>query len=364
MVAGARRGLLGGHRQAVGSAHVGVDAEVDVAACHLNHARQAHHPAPGALGSLHRGGHAQPGDDGAAPPGVERTLRRVEIEAVVEELVAAGKRHAAGVLVEVREHADGHVGGRRAVVEQAHGGDHEDAGTVDLEPVGALPHPAETVALDRAGELPGTKVVAAVDEKAPLAVDRRAEHEVVAVAPAPDLRVARMGGVAQLRIGDRRDDDALGVQVVEVPPVGGDELHLAGFEPVVQVFVDVLRVGLEVADAGVEEVQAPRALYGAAGEAAVSVGELRGEEGDSLVLPVDEVGRHRVPPVHGSPARGIGEVLIEQVVLPAVVDEPIGVVDPVERRLEVARLLDAAHVVLLYSDGWRGQSDMEVAPYR
>ncbi len=140
--------------------------------------------------------------------------------------------------------------------------------------------------------------------------------------------------------------------VVKVSPVGGDHHSLAGFKLVTLGYVDVLRLGLGIAYRRIVEVHPAVQLQSAAGEHAILVVVLGGEEGDTQVLPVDQVPADRMAPVHGAPAGGVGKVLVKEVVFPFIVDKTVGVVDPVSRCPQVQNIFGqcgSLHILLVFA---------------
>jgi len=77
-------------------------------------------------------------------------------------------------------------------------------------------------------------------------------------------------------------------------------------------------------------------LGGRAGEAAGAV-VCRGIRGKRTgqILPVQQVGADRVTPVHGRPPHIVGIILIELVILPFIIREAVGVVEPAHIRSHV-----------------------------
>ena len=95
--------------------------------------------------------------------------------------------------------------------------------------------------------------------------------------------------------------------------------------------MDIFLVLLEVAHGGVVQIQISVPFQSAARKNAVLIVALGGIEGYPQVLPMDQVAAHRMAPVHGTPAGGVGEVLVKKVVLTSIIDKAVGIVDPVSR---------------------------------
>ena len=97
-----------------------------------------------------------------------------------------------------------------------------------------------------------------------------------------------------------------------------------------------LLVGAVRADAGVERNGVSLAVDpGASREDMLFAFFERGPERDWLVLPMHEVLTACVSPVHVSPFIAVGIVLVEDVVIPLVIDRPVRIVHPIRRRPEV-----------------------------
>ena len=112
-------------------------------------------------------------------------------------------------------------------------------------------------------------------------------------------------------------------------------MQLRGGEQPVEADVHVFGVGRVVFYARVEQVHNAVLFNGAARKAPVRVGGLCGKERYLKVPPAYKVAAYGVPPVHSPPARGVGEVLIEQVVLSIVEYKAVGVVYPAPWRFKV-----------------------------
>ena len=140
---------------------------------------------------------------------------------------------------------------------------------------------------------------------------------------AKDLRIPEVDPARSGRKHVRGDDGISLVFAVIDPVTDSDALLLdiallPGMDPCVQ-----------------EQLPAVVQRYGTAGEAAVPVEGLVGRQGAGKKLPVKKVIAHRMAPVHGSPLGPVGVILVEHVVLPAVVREPVRVVHPADPRREV-----------------------------
>ena len=227
------------------------------------------------------------------------------------------------------------MGVGEAVVGAPHGGAQEEPALPQGEEVGALQDAPQRRRGELVGVGPAETVPAAVEEDPARAVPGASQEHAVAPAVPPHPGVPGVLPVPQGGVGEDGEDLALVPPVVEVPAVGGGHQGLAGLEPVPGGQVDVLAVGLEVAHGGVVEAQGAVRLQGGPRKDSILVVVLGGEEGHPQVLPVDQIGAHGVAPVHGPPPGGVGEVLVEEVVFPFIIDKAVGVVEPVARRTQM-----------------------------
>ena len=197
---------------------------------------------------------------------------------------------------------------------------------VEREEIRALPHPAILVMAgrDHADVAPMEGVLALKEQDRPAPVGAAvADHGVEPVALPPDLGIAEIVGAAALGQHGAVDDRvAVQLFVIDAVADGGalglEALHLAV-------------AAADIAHAGIEQQVPPVGqLHCAAGEAAVLivVGIRRQRRGQTL--PVDEVLRLDVTPVHGAPAGVIGVILEKQMVLPFIGRKAVGVVDPAD----------------------------------
>ena len=85
----------------------------------------------------------------------------------------------------------------------------------------------------------------------------------------------------------------------------------------------------------VDQIQLAVVFNGRAREASAPVVFLGREKRYGQVLPGYEIRAYRMPPVHPSPFIAVGEALVEEMVLPAVEDKAVGVVDPAAGRLKM-----------------------------
>ena len=93
----------------------------------------------------------------------------------------------------------------------------------------------------------------------------------------------------------------------------------------------IVRIDDFIADSRIEEIQLPVFLNGASGEAAILIRAGGWIEGESLVFPCDQIPAHCMAPVHGPPARLVGKILVEKVVVSLVVNKAVRIVYPVVR---------------------------------
>ena len=210
------------------------------------------------------------------------------------------------------------------------GADNQHLPPVQGEVVRALPHLAVLVAagVDLPLQRPVQAVRAAVEQHRAAGVGGAVAdgRQIGAVRVPPDFGVPEVQGAAALRQVPRRQN-RVAVILLVVQPVA--DSHALG--------LDLLQravLGAHPAHAGVHQQLPPVGqLQRAAGKAAVGVIFLlvRGQ-GGGQALPADEVFGLDVPPVHGAPLAGVGVVLVEQVVLPLVDGEAVGVVHPADGR--------------------------------
>ena len=76
-------------------------------------------------------------------------------------------------------------------------------------------------------------------------------------------------------------------------------------------------------------------LHRAAGETPRRIVAAVRSQGGGQTLPPDQVPALHVSPVHGPPLVGVGVVLVEQMVLPPIDGEAVGVVHPADGRSQV-----------------------------
>ena len=201
------------------------------------------------------------------------------------------------------------------------------------ERVGAFPHAADAVVVLRedALELPVDAITALVLQDLSacqvIAIDDVAgAHDAVeqAVIPGPDLGVAEVLRIQTLgELVGIDDRIALVLEVVH-SVAEGDALRLAAVDGAVGVLADLLYARVH------EQMTAVGEHDGAAREDAVVVVGLIGRKRCGQMRPMQQVGAHRVSPVHGAPLGIEGIVLVEQVVLPLIEGEPVGVVHPAD----------------------------------
>ena len=112
-------------------------------------------------------------------------------------------------------------------------------------------------------------------------------------------------------------------------------MELCSGEFIVQTAVHIFGVGNVIIHARIKQVHSAVFFDSAARKTAVLVVRLCGEKRYIKVLPVRQVAAHGVTPVHSSPPRGVGKMLIEKMVFAVVVYESIGVVYPAPGRFKV-----------------------------
>ena len=168
---------------------------------------------------------------------------------------------------------------------------------------------------------PGLQVGRVVQEGGGAAVrEGGADQHPPAVAVPPDVRVA-VHGAALGQLGDEQFASRAEGPAAVVGDGAGDRLVLG-------------RAVLAVR--GVEGDEPVAVGDGVAGEAAVGVHAAGGRgQGDRQRLPGQQVGAAEVAPVHVRVGRSVRVVLVEDVVVAVVEDQPVGVVDPVAGRAQV-----------------------------
>ena len=207
-----------------------------------------------------------------------------------------------------------------------HGADHQDLLAVQREEVRALPHFAVLIvaAFQHRDKVPVETVLALEQCCCAAAVLGEADGDggVGAVGLTPDLGVPEVEPAEALRqvfLGQHRvagrlfvvetvtDGDALGLDVPHLP-IGLLFCHHTGVH---QQLLAVVHLG------------------GRTGEAAGAI-VYRGIRGKRTgqILPVQQVGADGVTPVHGCPPHIVGIILIELMILPLIVGEAVGIIEP------------------------------------
>ena len=196
----------------------------------------------------------------------------------------------------------------------------EDILAAEGEKVGALIDAArrERIPPQRADVLPLEEVGRTIEKDLPLLLRReRAHHGVIHLPALEHLGVAEVGAGAVLGELVALDDLA---ELLEVDAVrrDGERLRLTAAE-----------------DGGIHEVELAVLDDPRAGIAAVAVRRAARSERGGLELPLDEVLRGIVPPVHGVPRRAVGIELEEELILAERIAEAVRVVHPADGRHDV-----------------------------
>ena len=214
-----------------------------------------------------------------------------------------------------------------------HGAEHQDLLAIQREEVRALPHFAVLIvaAFQHRDKVPVEAVLALEQYRCAAVVLGPADSDggVGAVGLTPDLGVPEVKlaeAFRQVFLGQHR---VAGRLFVVETVTDGDALGLD---------IPHLPIGLLFCNhAGVHQ-QLPAVIHlgGRAGEAAGAVVH-RGIRGKCTgqILPVQQVGADRVTPVHGRPPHIVGVILIELVILPFIIREAVGVVEPAHIRSHV-----------------------------
>ena len=154
------------------------------------------------------------------------------------------------------------------------------------------------------------------------------DHPVRPVRLLPDLRVAELILVRSFRQIFNRQD-RVGVDLLIVQPV--PDRNALPLQPA----ADTLLVQL-TDNAGIDQhLPSVGHRHGGSGEAAVLVVFLIRCQRCRKILPVEQIIRHGMAPVHGSPDRIIRIVLIEQMILSLVPGKSVRIVHPSHPRGQV-----------------------------
>jgi len=217
-----------------------------------------------------------------------------------------------------------------ALWQHLHGPQHQDLLAIQREEVRALPHFAVLIvaAFQHRDKVPVEAVLALEQCRCAAAVLGKADGDsrVGAVGLTPDL------GVPEVELAEAFRQVFLG------------QHRVAGRLFVVETVTDGNALGLDIPHlpigllfcnhAGVhQQLLAVIHLGGRTGEAAGAVvcGGIRGKCAGQI-LPVQQVGADRVPPVHGRPPHIVGVILIELVILAFIIRETVWVVQPAHIR--------------------------------
>ena len=99
--------------------------------------------------------------------------------------------------------------------------------------------------------------------------------------------------------------------------------------------MNILRIYLIIVNTRVKEMHHAVLFYRASGKAAVLILRKTREQGNTDVLPVNQIRTDRMPPVHGAPARRIRKMLIKKMILSLIINHAVRVIHPVARRFYV-----------------------------
>ena len=215
-----------------------------------------------------------------------------------------------------------------ALGQHLHGAEHQDLLAIQREEVRALPHFAVLIvaAFQHRDKVPVETVLALEQCRCAAAVLGEADGDggVSAVGLPPDLGVPEIElaeAFRQVLLGQHRV--AGGLFVVETV-TDGNALGLN---------VPHLPIGLLFCNhAGVhQQLLAVVHLGGREAAGAIIHRGIRGKR-TGQILPVQQVSADGVTPVHGRPTHIVGVILIELVILPFIIRETVGVVQPAHIR--------------------------------
>ena len=272
------------------------------------------------------------GHDAAAIRG-KGGLGGVEVDAAVHQLHVFLGEGVGGLVVTADEGNHVVTVVELALGQHLHGAEHQDLLAVQREEVRALPHFAVLIvaAFQHRDKVPVEAVLALEQCCCAAAVLGQADGDggVGAVGFTPDLGVPEVElaeAFRQVFLGQHRVAGRLFVveTVTDGNALGLDIPHL----PIGLLFCD---------HAGVHQ-QLPAVVHlgGRAGETAGAI-VCRGIrcERTGQILPVQQVCADGMTPVHGRPPHIVGVILIELVILPFIIREAVGVVQPAHIRSHV-----------------------------
>ena len=272
------------------------------------------------------------GHDAAAVRG-KGGLGGVEVDAAVHQLHVFLGEGVGGLVVTADEGNHVVTVVELALGQHLHGAEHQDLLAVQREEVRALPHFAVLIvaAFQHRDKVPVEAVLALEQCCCAAAVLGPADGDggVGAVGLTPDLGVPEVElaeAFRQVFLGQHRvagrlfvvetvtNGNALGLDVPHLP-IGLLFCHHAGVH---QQLLAVIHLGSRTGEAA----------------GAVVCRGIRCKR-TGQILPVQQVGADRVTPVHGRPPHIVGVILIELVILPFIIREAVGVVEPAHIRSHV-----------------------------
>ena len=293
--------------------------------------RRAHLGVPGMAAGGFLAGFpvVHPADHDAPPIGGKHRLRRVKIQAVIHRLNVFPLKPAV-FFVPVAQDADC-AEARVEFFPGVHflGADQQHLGAVQREKVRAFPHPSVLfpAGVDFAYEMPVQAVPAFHKQHGSRSffVPVAHHHAIRTVFFPPYLGIAEVKfAVAFRQMGVTDHGVHEGFFKIHAVPEG-----------------DALRLRFPAESACwlnaciTEHELSIRHFHGTAGKAATRVGSRIGCQGTGHVRPMQQIITDGMAPMHRPPLPGKGMILIEQMILPFVPAESIGVVHPAHQRRQM-----------------------------
>ena len=141
--------------------------------------------------------------------------------------------------------------------------------------------------------------------------------------------------VADFRIGECRDNNLFIPEHIKMHAVFRGQVKLRRGKVAIQARMNIFRIYLIIMNTSVKEMHHAVLFYRASGKAAVLILRKTREQGNTDVLPVNQIRAHRMAPVHRTPPRCIWKMLVEKMILSFVINHAVRVIHPVARRFYV-----------------------------